>query len=163
MTQKQGAFLSKEALDHEVRIHSSAVQYMELHLNAKQKSQLQLWDPLQIIQNLLSPADVWLYLTSQCACQMQQRNHSKWQVEAIAVEVKVEVCSPVSSISAALLTLHNYLLVTGPCSLISHLNSLGSIQPGSHKFWHTQLITHSSLLSSYQEPTFHSWVEMVHV
>ena len=45
-----------------------------------------------------------------------------------------------------------------------HLNSARnrSIQPGSHKFWRTSLITHTSLLG----PTithFYSWVERVHV
>ena len=50
------------------------------------------------------------------------------------------------SACAALLTSHEYPLITGPCSFINHFNSLGSIQPSSHKFWCTWLITHTSLL-----------------
>ena len=64
----------------------------------------------------------------------------------------MEVYSPVSSANAALLTWHSYPLVAGPCSFISHLSFLGSIQPGSHKFWRTQLITHTSLLGPTRYP-----------
>ena len=41
--------------------------------------------------------------------------------------------SPVSIPSAAFITLHRYLLVTGPSSFISQLNFMGSKQPGNHK------------------------------
>ena len=61
-------------------------------------------------------------------------------------KVKLEVYSSVSSDSTALLTLHTYSLVTRPCSFISHRNSPGSIQSGSNQFWHTELITRTSLL-----------------
>ena len=62
------------------------------------------------------------------------------------------IYSPVPSASAPLLTLHNYSLITGPCSFISHLISQGSTQPGSHKFWLTWLITHASLLGPTRYP-----------
>ena len=68
------------------------------------------------------------------------------------LKVKIEVYSLISSEGAALLTLSNYFLVTGPLSFISHLNLPRSIQPGSHKFCHTWLITHTSLHSPIRYP-----------
>ena len=63
------------------------------------------------------------------------------------LNVKVGVYNLVSSTSTVLLTLHNYPLITGPFSFISHLNSPGSIQPGSHKVWCTWLTTHTNFPS----------------
>ena len=41
----------------------------------------------------------------------------------VHIKVKVEIYSPVSSASAALLTLHNEALVTGPCLFKSHIST----------------------------------------
>ena len=61
------------------------------------------------------------------------------------------------------MTLHNYPLVAGLDSFISHLNSLGSIRPDSHKFWRTWQITHTSLLNPTRYTHFYSWIERVHM
>ena len=74
----------------------------------------------------------------------------------------VYIYSQLSSASAALLTLHSYPLVTGACSFVSHLDSPGSIQPGTHSFWPTGLITHTNLSSVLPGTHFYSRVERAH-
>ena len=78
--------------------------------------------------------------------------------------VKMEVYSPISSVRSALLTLHNYPLVTGPCSFIHHLNSPGGAYSLAATSFgpHDQSHTHKPSRSC-QAPTGHSWVERVHV
>ena len=69
----------------------------------------------------------------------------------------VEGYNPVSSASTALLTLHNYPLITGSCSLITHLSST----PGEHTAWQPQVLAHITNHThkpsqSYQVSHFHS-------
>ena len=72
----------------------------------------------------------------------------------ILSKVKLEVSSPVSSASAALLTRHSYSLVTEPCSFLSHLDL-----PGVHRARQPQVLVHMTnhthkTSQSYQVPTF---------
>ena len=85
-----------------------------------------------------------------------------WPEAHIWVTAKVEkVYSPVSSSSAALLPLHNYRLVTGPCSFEP------SQLPEEYTAWQVQVLAHSTDHTPkpsrlYQVPTC-SLVERVHV